>query len=155
MTYQCLNSVLFPLGKLTGRLKHLSSARRMFFVFGCMRRRSSIPSRHPDRVYCSTSHKWFKKHLTKTFWYDGGSMFWIPEQDFCWVFIVFLILFNIDGIIADVFWLSGRSVIVKIISPFFFVIHMICWYNGEWIQNNISYGLICSSFNTSLFNSIH
>ena len=41
---------------------------------------------------------------------------------YCWVVIVFLILFNINGIIAVVFWCSGRSGIVRIVSQFFVII---------------------------------
>ena len=59
VTHQCLTSLPFLLGQLDGRLKHLSSVWRMFFLFVFMRRKEYIPSRHPFRYSCSTSDKCF------------------------------------------------------------------------------------------------
>ena len=73
----------------------------------------------------------------------------------CWFVIVFLILFNINGIIDVVFWFYSRAGIVRIFSELFVVIHLSCWCNGDWIHNHVSHGIICYSLNTSLFNSIY
>ena len=74
---------------------------------------------------------------------------------FCWVVIVLLILFNINGIIAVVLWFFGRYDIVRIVSQLFVVVHLRCWCNGNCIHNHVSYGLICYSFNTYFLNSIY
>ena len=67
VTHQCLNSVPFHLGSLAGIMKHLSRARRVFFMFGCMRRLKSIPFRHPDRYSRNTSEKCFTTAPQQTF----------------------------------------------------------------------------------------
>ena len=68
--------------------------------------------------------------------------FEVQNRIVCWVVIVFLILFNINGIIAVVLWFFGRSDIVRILSQFFILIHLGCWWNGDCIHNHVSYGLI-------------
>ena len=94
---------------------------------------------------------------TPTNIFDMMVAVFLEDQNriFCWVVIVFLILFNTNGIILVVFWFFGRAIIIRIVSQLFVVVHLSCWCNFNCIYNHVSYGLICSIFNTSLFNSIY